>query len=502
MPRAPAAPSTAAGDFPPLGMSLRRLQRVVDNHRGGRQALRGLTTSQVKLRVFAPLTAATRQSLCEQLQAQGDPCVGVATWFVSHAWARPFLELLEALEHFFDGEAQGHDTIVWLDLVSVVQHPTCSRPARWWSHSLRAGIQSIGNLVAVMAPWEQPTVLSRTWCLFELHACCSGSNCRFEIALPEMQRRRLASDLATSFETFNSFVTSARSECSECSLAGDRDGVFAAIRDGEGFAAVDAVVRRVMMSWILRQLRVGLEGARASGEEEETVMWLNAMGKLLCDHCEYAEAVPLLQQAVALCKQQHAPGAASDVSSNLLGRLIRPCHLNLVRAHKGVGDYSSAAALEEGIVACRRMLQGRDAEATMDSMCSLACTYSSMRDFARSATVFDEALALQRRVLGEQHPSTIRCGVKFACVLLRAGRVAESQSLVAAVIAACACSEQALRSNAVLWAFVRAVVEFYAGQMEVEGLVAAVQAARDAIGSGDEADWMQLEYDAAVNQGR
>ena len=119
MPRTPPAPSAAADDFPRLGMSVRRLGRIVDSQRGGRQALRGLTTSQVKLRVFVPLTAATRLSMCAQLQAQGDPGVGVATWYVSHAWARPFLELLEALEHFFDSQAQGRDTAVWLDVVSV-----------------------------------------------------------------------------------------------------------------------------------------------------------------------------------------------------------------------------------------------------------------------------------------------------------------------------------------------------------------------------------------------
>jgi hypothetical protein len=72
----------------------------------------------VKDLVFVPLTAATQLSLCEQLQAEGDDGVGVATWFVSHAWLYTFVQLLEALEHFFAGELQGLG--IWLNLVSLI----------------------------------------------------------------------------------------------------------------------------------------------------------------------------------------------------------------------------------------------------------------------------------------------------------------------------------------------------------------------------------------------
>ena len=248
---------------------------------------------------------------------------------------------------------------------------------------------------------------------------------------------------------------------------------------------------------MLGQLRVGLEGARAAGEHDETVVWLNAMGKLLCDHCMYADAVPFLEQSVALCKQQHAFGAVSYVSSHLLERLVRPCHLNLATGYKGAGDYISAAAIEEGILTCRRKLLGREAQLTVQILGSLACTYCSMGDTARAAPIFDEALALQRRVLGEQHPSTIRCSLMFACLHLRSGRLVEAQSLVAGV---CAGSEQP-RFNAVLSVFVRALSEVYGGRMDAQGLETALHEARDALGCGVEMETIELEYNAATAGG-
>ena len=134
----------------------------------------------------------------------------------------------------------------------------------------------------------------------------------------------------------------------------------------------------------------------------------------------------------------------------------------------------------------------------MDIMYNLACTYCSMCDLARAASMFHEALILQRRVLGEQHPVTVRCGLRLACVLLRTGRVFEAQPLIAAASAACACSKQPPGPNAASCVFVRALGKFYAGQMEAQGL----QAALDTMDSSDEVNWMQCEYNAAVTEGR
>jgi len=46
--------------------------------------------------------------------------------------------------------------------------------------------------------------------------------------------------------------------------------------------------------------------------------------------------------------------------------------------------------------------------------------------------------------------------------------------------------------------FVRALCSFYAGEMDAQGLAAALQASRDAVGSGPDMDDIQGEQDAAV----
>jgi tetratricopeptide (TPR) repeat protein len=520
-----------ANDFPRLGMKVRRLLRVIDSRSGGRRALAGLTTDQVKDLVFVPLTAASQLSLCEQLQAEGDDGVGVATWFVSHAWLYTFVELLEALDHFFAGEPQGLDTCIWLDLVSTSQHGTFSRPPQWWAATFQTAIQSMGNMVMVMCPWDKPVTLTRAWCILELYACCSSSAaCRFDVALPEAQRLQLAQDLAYRADAFYEFLGSVNSESSECSRESDRESIFAAVCASVGFAGLDAVVRRTLAAWMVRQLQLRIDGARAVGDDVEMADWLDALGGLYREQGMHDDAVRLLEEAVEKSKRVHGPEHVNC--------LVSMTHL--AAAYGGKGEYARAAALEEEVLACKRRVLGEEDKNTLVSMNNLAYSYVLLRDYSRAAALFEEAFAIYRRVLGaehletlgthdnfastcylqgdyaraepmfdealallrrahgQQHPYTLSCNLGFHLLLLRTGRAVEAQPLIAANCDAFASVMGPAYPGTILCVFVRALCSFYAGEMDAQGLAAALQASRDALGSGPQMDDVQREYDAAV----
>ena len=112
--------------------------------------------------------------------------------------------------------------------------------------------------------------------------------------------------------------------------------------------------------------------------------------------------------------------------------------------------------------------------------------------------MFDEALALLRRAHGQQHPYTLSCNLGFHLLLLRTGRAVEAQPLIAANCDAFASVMGPAYPGTILCVFVRALCSFYAGEMDAQGLAAALQASRDALGSGPDMDDVQREYDAAV----
>ena len=162
-----APPPCSADDFPTDGLPHCYLRQLIDEN-GGEAAFEGWTTSNFKRNFIVPKTQATKLSLCAQLLQDGDARVQTATWFVSHAWQFKFLDLVRALEAFF---ADKPGAIIWLDLISTSQHTTFDKPPAWWQQTFISAIGRMGQMVMVMTPWDNPTCLTRAWCLIELSSC-------------------------------------------------------------------------------------------------------------------------------------------------------------------------------------------------------------------------------------------------------------------------------------------------------------------------------------------
>jgi hypothetical protein len=274
-------PTPSPPAFPLLGITVRRLGRLVDELPGGRQSLAGLEMYKLwRGGVLDPSSDPTKPSFCERLQAEGDAGVGIATWFVSYTAGEIFLDLLDALECFFEGEAQGLDTVVWFSLASKRPVPRC--PAQDDYGTLKAvfkcAIESTRNLVMFMSTWDKPNTLTRAWCLWELSVCCSCGG-RVEFALPRAQRVQLMEVMRSNPATFFDSTAALRSENSASDVS-SREAVFAAISAGVGFSGLDAMVRRALWDWMERLLRAKIEEARGAGKEEEAAGLLNAVGML------------------------------------------------------------------------------------------------------------------------------------------------------------------------------------------------------------------------------
>ena len=275
-------PTPSLPAFPLLGITVRRLGRLVDELPGGRQSLAGLEMYKLwRGGVLDPLSDPTKPSLCERLQAEGDAGVGIATWFVSYTAKEIFLDLLDALEIFFEGEAQGLDTVVWFSLASKRPLPQCPTQDDYGTLKavFKCAIESTRNLVMFMSTWDKPRALTKAWCLWELYCGCSCGG-RVEFALPRAQRVQLMEVMRSNPATFFDIIAALRSENSTALNDSFREAVFAAIPVEVGFSGLDAMVRCALWDWMERLLRAKIEEARGAGKEEEAAGLLTAVGML------------------------------------------------------------------------------------------------------------------------------------------------------------------------------------------------------------------------------
>lgn len=100
--------------FPNNGMKLSFLLNEFVKEWGGREALEGLTTTDICNKFVMPATKDYELSYCDMILEKAkqsastelDGVVETATVFISHAWKYKFLDVLSALEDHFKGRTR------------------------------------------------------------------------------------------------------------------------------------------------------------------------------------------------------------------------------------------------------------------------------------------------------------------------------------------------------------------------------------------------------------
>ena len=124
-------------------------------------------------------------SLCARMKADPSTAhfIGRPTHFVSHAHTYKALELFGALQNFASTlpPDEAARVFFWIDGFSIDEHQGFygdkgEDNSEQWANTFKEAVQKMGNTVMVLAPWDDPVVLTRMWCLVrgnhDACACC------------------------------------------------------------------------------------------------------------------------------------------------------------------------------------------------------------------------------------------------------------------------------------------------------------------------------------------
>ncbi len=146
-------------------------------------------------------------------------------------------------------------------------------------------------------------------------------------------------------------------------------------------------------------MTVGGKGLRPNDNPLEMLGELEAEFNALYDQRMYAQARELAKQALKFARQEIGPRDA------IIGRW----HHYVGMTYEAVGGYATSAELEykRGIEIYRLYPIQQDVALTT-TLTRLGMLYKAMGDYKQAEPLFQEALAIRRRVLGEQHPAHAR----------------------------------------------------------------------------------------------
>ncbi|KAF0735524.1 hypothetical protein Ae201684_008004 [Aphanomyces euteiches] len=399
----------------PTGLTLSFFKRFVDLH-GGRDAFQGLTTGDVCSKYLLPYTASTKLSLVEHLRQQPDGHLHVkpATWFVSHAWSYRYLDVVDALDDFFQEQGMDDSVALWFCTFCNNQHEIESQihSFDYWFGIFRHSLREIGSVVMVMSPWNDPTTLKRTWCVFEVYASIV-ENARFEIAFGRSQKESFLQDIQND-GAFKQMLGTINSEKSETTEPTDRDRIFELIEEEVGFTKLDRMIFEALVKWMVRMVDQQIEQATS---QEAKADWLFTKGHIADTEIQKDVAVDSFQKSYEIYRQEKGlsfPGTWKALAE--LGR------------SKMLQDRS----LEEAESLCLEALNhqiellSKDHEDTLVTMNYLGACYIYHGKLDTALPLLLDCFERQCRHIGEDHVRTIGTMSQLGDILRLQGKLKEA----------------------------------------------------------------------------
>ena len=358
-----------------------------------------MTTEQVCDTIITQATAARKCTYIDllegQLDDQGKPFTGPATVFVSHAWSCKTLDVFATMLGFADKDGEdGSEVFFWFDAFCNNQHDLASKPFEWFSDVLKDCIASIGTVLQVMTPWDDPVPLKRAWCLWETFCALEMAETKgiqLIIRLPPNQRHFFLVGISKSFEVVTDALVRIQAQRAEAHKQEDRDNIFKAIEESVGFNEVNVKVKTQLREWYLN-MAIELAEEDEGGEGNS----LYNIATVLKDNGELERAMMLYERDLETKKAKK--GEDSYEVGAVCGQIAMVC--------RAQGQYDKALEHHGKDLRAKLATLGDSHPSTADTYNNMAAVYDAQGQYDTALEYYGKALTIRLATLGDGHPDT------------------------------------------------------------------------------------------------
>jgi tetratricopeptide (TPR) repeat protein len=201
---------------------------------------------------------------CAYVDCLDDRDAGIATHMLSYTWGYTIGDIVEGLTLFCQLEKLDPEkTFFWICCLCINQHRVKEAQAAGETVSFEAfkdefgdRVSSIGHIVALMAPWNDPFYTKRVWCDFEMYTAASmGSDkCKISVVMPPAEaadmRKTLTSGPINNPKLWEA-LQNVKIEHAQASVQEDKDRILQLISSSTGFHALNSTVVTCLRKWIV-----------------------------------------------------------------------------------------------------------------------------------------------------------------------------------------------------------------------------------------------------------
>ena len=378
-----------------------------------------------------------------------------ANIFVSFAYDDNFIDLVEGLELFLEDEKRDPTTTYfWFDMFVNDQWHALDHDFDWWANTFSTAVESIGETVIFLSPWDQPGMLKRAWCLFEIS--CSK---KVSVAISRAQKDAFVKTLREDREAIYKALCTIDLEKATSYLPEDMERISTVVKAKEGgFHHFNVEVVGKLRGWVEGTARALV---MEMGVEDEQLDDLFNTANLLKQGGKLDEAKAMYERALAGYEKALGPDHPSTLNAvNNLGALLSdqgkldeaksmyeralvgkekalgPDHTstlatvgNLAILLQGQGILDKAKAMYERALAGYEMALGLDHPDSLDTVNNLGALLSDQGKLDEAKAMCERALAGREKALGPDHPSTLGTVNNLANLLKKQGKYDEAKAM-------------------------------------------------------------------------
>ena len=438
----------------PPGVSIEFLHMFLQEHQHIYGFEYALTTRDVCERIIKPLTVNQQCAYFELYNRRrdnnGKPLIGVANVYVSHAWSCKFIEPIDVME---EHAKENPNTYFWLDLFVVSQHTSAVTP-QWLVSSLRANIKTIGTVLAVMSPWDNPLPIKRTWCLWEMMTALSQEGAKLIMRMPTDQRLLLKDGMQSSDTNLvMSTIAEMSVDSSESTVGTDRIALFSAIANSFGFKNVDQRIKEQLREWYGTSIKEVSAHAFSRGTTQAEGNLLVHVGTLLQELNLLQDALRYYEKSARVFSdcmgQRHESTAISYGRIGDLYVLLQDFHKaieyhekaleiivttlgaahfttsqsynNIANVYLSKGEHEKAIHFYQKSLKIKLDLLGVNQSTTASAYSNVGNAYFCKGDNEKALKYLRKALDIFRATVGPKHSSATNCISTIGSVHLSKG---------------------------------------------------------------------------------
>ncbi|CAB9497671.1 Kinesin light chain [Seminavis robusta] len=382
----------------------------------------------------------------------GEDHVGEATHFLSYSWSYTVGDIVDTLSDFCQANGLNPKrTYIWICCLCVNQHRvaaskmsgmTASSPVDFFT-IFGQRVKRIGHLLAMMAPWDRPTYLTRVWCIFELSYAHENS-CRVTVVMPPKEKELLELELfgddgLDNIDVLYDALAKTRIQDAQASFQCDCVAILGWIETSTGYASLNHRVNQLLRNWA-RQVIGDLAKKHLSNPESDlaTARVCNQIGLILDRNGEFDAALEVHRRALrirldllgpqnartaetwnSIGQALHGKGdnqhalleyqKALDIREEVLG----PQHFDVAITYNGLGQVLLSQGLLERALICFRkaipiFLLKRHTHHRLIATCyrNIGLVLQGQGQLVDALEHFQKALSFRELCLGPTHPDT------------------------------------------------------------------------------------------------